>query len=88
MDADERISLLEEAEELLHIASDKISKAAAGTTVQVAAHKTLSALDSIIDSDDAGSVKNLKKNIEHEDGEQPIWTRPLVSVKNADRRDI
>lgn len=38
--------------------------------------------------DEHTSITNLKKELEYKNNTDPIWTRPLTSVKNVNRRDI
>ena len=39
-------------------------------------------------SNDGDSVENLIRELDYSSEEQPGWTRPLVSVKNTNRKDI
>ena len=45
-------------------------------------------LRSLASSNDGDSIRNLIGEAEYANEEHPVWTRPLVSVKNTDRKDI
>jgi len=68
-------------------ASSMITEASKGTVAEISAENIISAVAGIISSPEE-SIDTLKKNIAHEGNTDPLWTRPLVSVKNAYRRDI
>lgn len=85
----ERILLLERAEMLLSEADEIICTAVKGTAHEPLGMRTSGSISELIGSDEnGGSIRNLRKNIMNGEREQPGWTRPLVSVKNSDRRDI
>ena len=72
---------------MMETASSMIIKASKGTVAEISAGNIISAVTEIISSPEE-SVETLRKNIEQEGNEDALWTRPLVSVKNAHRRDI
>jgi len=84
---DERIELLDEARRMIESASSMITEASKGTVAELSSKKIVSAIAGLLSSPEE-SVETLKKNIEHDGNEDALWTRPLVSVKNAHRRDI
>lgn len=83
----ERTRMLDEAEELLRKAEELIRRAVAGTDLVPIGDRLCRSVSDAVTSDDA-SIRCLRRNIEYADKEHPIWTKPLVSVKNIDRRDI
>ena len=87
MRTNERIALLDEARCMMETASSMIVKASKGTVAEISAGNIVSAVADIISSP-GESIETLKKNVKKEGNEDPNWTRPLVSVKNAHRRDI
>jgi len=83
MDARERIRMLDDAESCLRSAMDLIAVSVKGTECEPRSRGTLDAIENIIGSaEDGGSVSNMRKDIAC--ASDPIWTKPLVSVKNAD----
>lgn len=87
MDTELRISKLNEAEELLRTAAELITEATAGTDLVPVARMVCESVIDAIRSEDV-SIMTLKKDLDHDACGDPIWTRPLVSVKNVNRRDI
>jgi len=87
MRTEERIELIEESQRLITEACRLLKESASGTQFEPSAEEVMQKIKSILNSDSAGTPENLKKNLEMI-SEDPIWTRPTVSVKNCDRKDI
>ena len=83
-DAD-RIALINDAAELLRKAASMTERATKGTELRKRGKKCAGNIVKIITSkSDGNSMRNLIKDLESPD---PGWTQPLVSVKNANRKD-
>jgi len=87
MQTEERLKLIEEGERLIAEACELLKEAVSGTQFEPSAEEVVQKIKSILNSDSAGIPENLKKNLKMI-SEDPIWTRPTVSVKNCDRKDI
>ena len=86
MQTEERLSLIEESEHLMTEACDRLRMAATGTPYEQSVEHVIRCITDIA-SGEAGAPSNLRMNI-LADSEDPVWTRPLVSVKDRDRKDI
>ena len=87
MQTEERLKLIEKSERLIAEANELLKNAASGTQFEPSVEEIIRKIKDILNSDCAGTPENLKKNLEMI-SEDPIWTRPTVSVKNCDRKDI
>ncbi|MCL1904888.1 MAG: hypothetical protein FWG19_02035 [Methanomassiliicoccaceae archaeon] len=83
---DDRVALMNDAAELLRKAASMIERATKGTEHRKRGKKCSSEIiKKITSKKDGNSLANLSKDIENSD---PGWTEPLVSVKNANRKNI
>ncbi|MDR1404282.1 MAG: hypothetical protein LBJ20_01760 [Candidatus Methanoplasma sp.] len=79
---------LRKASAKIREAADLIRSAVEGTELEERGSKLISGLREITDSDESSvSIKNISRDIRHI-GEEPIWMKPAVSIKNSDRKDI
>lgn len=78
---------LRKAQAKLREASALILTATSGTSVEERGGELTSELKELSTSDELSySIRNLSFDIDGEDA--PVWTKPTVSVKNDDRKDI
>ena len=87
MRTEERLKLIERSELLIAESCELLKKAASGTQFESSVDQLILEIRDVLGSDLAGTPSNLKKNVKMI-SEDPIWTRPVVSVKNCDRKDI
>lgn len=86
---DIRIKKLRQAKRKLKDASALIDEAVKGTSSEGRGKYTISSISEISDNEeDPGSLKNIILEIKDEKSNDPVWTRPIVSVKNEHRKDI
>ncbi|MGE4274519.1 MAG: hypothetical protein AB7E27_00480 [Candidatus Methanomethylophilaceae archaeon] len=85
-----KIQQLDEAQAKILEARDLIADALHMTGMEMWAEKgILAALNAWTEGvEEHTSITNLKKELVHENNTDPIWTRPLASVKYMNRRDI
>lgn len=87
--AELRIRQLRKAASQLRSASRLIGEALAGTSFPQRKEYAQSRIGEILSSQaDAGSIPNLIADVRDAEREDPLWTRPLVSPKTVDRKDI
>ena len=84
----ERLERLEKAESMVIEAADIIEECIRMTDLEKRFGDLPDKLRSLASSNGEDSVRNLIRETEYADEEHPVWTRPLASVKNADRKDI
>jgi len=84
----EKIESLEKAESMVIEAADIIEECIRMTDLDKRFGDLPEQLRSLASSNDGDSIRNLIRETEYADEEHPVWTRPLVSVKNTDRKDI
>ena len=87
-DEKERIERLRSAESMLNEAAGIIEECVRMTEQERRFGHLSSDIRDIASSKDGDSLENLIREVEYSSEEQPGWTRPLASVKNADRKDI
>jgi len=79
----DRIGKLRRAEELLNEAADLMDDALRMSGME---HRSGDDSDTIrriaSDPDYAGSLSNIRKDLEYGSEEQPVWTQPLTSPKH------
>ena len=85
----DRVEKLKRAEELLNEAADLMDDALRMSGMESRSKNDSDTIRMIASDDDyAGSLKNIIRDIEYGDLEQPIWTQPLISPKHQfDRED-
>ena len=84
----DRIERLEKAESMVIEAADIIEDCIRMTDLERRFGDLPDKLRCLASSNEDDSIRNLVRETEYADEEHPGWTRPLVSVKNADRKDI
>lgn len=88
-DTERRIRLLQRARQRAEEAAGLTERALHMTGLQQRGRRTAVALRGLAGSDTAaGSIANLIRDLEAEADIPPLWTRPLVSVKHRNRKDI
>ena len=87
-DTDERIRDLREAEKAINDAAGTLERCLRMSGLGERFGSLPDELRSIASSDSGDSIRNLIRELEYSSEEHPGWTRPLASVKNADRKDI
>lgn len=87
---DRRLRQLDEAREHMLQAKKLVEDALHMSGMELWAERgILPAIDAWTDGvEEHSSIANLKRELEYKSGSDPIWTRPLVSVKHINRRDI
>ena len=88
LDDEERIRRLKKAEEKLNRIADDIDECLRMSGLENRFGRIPDKLRSVASSKDSDSVRNLINEMEYASEEQPGWTRPFASVKNADRKEI
>ena len=88
MDDRERIERLRSAERMLNEAADMIEECVRMTDHERRFGHLSDDIREMTSSNDGDSVENLIRELDYSSEEQPGWTRPLVSVKNTNRKDI
>ncbi len=84
-----RIRKLEKARSKLKEASRLINDALDMTNIGSRGNHAKEILNELMDSvEHPGSISNLIADLKSNNDDAPIWTRPTVSVKNTDRKDI
>ena len=83
----ERLYLIDSAAEHLSEALRLLRRAVDGTASEIVSERNIKNLDKMF-TDADGCFPNIKKNILHDSGKEPVWTLPLTSVKNDSPRDI
>ena len=87
MTAEDRVEMMKEASELFNRASSLVNSATKGTELGIRGRRFLKNVDKAVSSKkDGNSLVNITKDMER--GGRPGWTRPLVSVKDVNRKDI
>lgn len=88
-DIEKSIRKLEKAKAKLKEASILIDDALNLTDIKERGDHIKKTLDHLANSkEQAGSISNLIADLRSTEKEDPIWTRPTVSIKNIDRKDI
>ena len=88
MDDGERIERLRSAEKLLNEAADIIDECVRMTDHERRFGHLSDDIRKMASSNEDDSIGNLVRELDYSSEEQPGWTRPLASVKNANRKDI
>lgn len=85
-----KLAKLDEAQANILEARDMIEDAMRMTGMEMWAERgILAALTAWTEGvEEHTSITNLKKELEYKNNTDPIWTRPLASVKYMNRRDI
>jgi len=79
----DRVEKLKKAEELLNEAADLMDDALRMSGMEKRSKNDSDTIRRIASDDDyAGSLKNIRKDLEYADKEQPVWTQPLTSPKH------
>ena len=79
----DRVEKLRRAEELLNEAADLMDDALRMSGMEERSSDDSATIRRIASDDDyAGSLRNIRKDLEYTDKEQPIWTQPLTSPKH------
>ncbi len=86
----EKIQQLDDAQAKILEARDMIRDAMRMTGMEMWAEKgIIAALSAWTEGlEEHTSISNLKKELVYKNNTDPIWTRPLASVKYMNRRDI
>ena len=85
---DERVELLREAERKVLEAADTVEECLHMAGLGNRFDDLADELRSLASSNGEDSIENAAKELEYRSEEQPGWTRPLVSVKNSDIKDL
>jgi hypothetical protein len=89
MDVGTRISMIRDASDLMKRAAAMVESATKGTGYGRRGKASAGGIRKIISSKkDGDSLTNIAKDMEFDREEHPEWTRPLVSVKNVNLKDI
>ena len=87
MTIEDRAEMLKEAAELFDKATSLVNGATKGTEFGIRGRRFLKNVEKAVSSKkDGNSLTNITKDMER--GGPHCWTRPLVSVKDANRKDI
>ena len=87
MGIEDRIAMMNEAAELIKKASSMVNCATRGTEFRRKGSRFLKNIEKAVSSKkDGNSLMNITRDMEPSDCHG--WTRPLVSVKNVNRKDI
>lgn len=82
----ERADKLREAEQLLNRAADLMDEALRMSGMESRSGDDSDTIRRIASSDSyGGSLRNMARDMDYEDVEQPCWTQPLTSPKNQFR---
>ena len=84
----EKIERLGKAESMVIEAADIIEECIRMTDFEMRFRDLPEQLRSLASSNGGESIRNLIRETDYAGEEHPVWTRPLVSVKNTDRKDI